>query len=1389
MMHIPHLSILLKVQNLLPKFFIFTLLLVSATPAKAQITPDGTLGADRSVITPNTLIQSKNINADLITGGAQRGRNLFHSFGEFNVGEGQRVYFANPSDVTNILTRVTGGNQSKIFGTLGVDGAANLFLINPAGILFGSGATLDLRGSFVGTTANGVQFGTQGLFSATNPQAPPLLTIDPSGLLFNQLNQQGITVNNEFMGVPNGKSLLLVGGNVTLDGGGLIASGGRVELASLAAPGTIGLNVAGDALSLSLPTNVQRGNVSLRNQAFVDVSGAGGGDIAVNAGKLDMSNSSTLFAGIGTGMGNESSKAGNININADLVSLDSAYIDNVVVSSTSKGNAGNINITTGSLSATHGAQIDSFTRGIGNGGNITIVAKDAVTFDGINSSNGIHSGSYSNVYSGAIGNGGNTSISAGSLSLTNGAELNVDVYGAFENLDGGKGKGGIINVNVGDKLTISGSGSAISGELGSGAVGRGGDIKVQAGNISVTDGGTISSSTLGKGDAGNISITANDGISLSRNSFIVSNVQSSDAAGNAGNIDIKTGSLSVKDGSQINSFTRGHGNAGNITITAKNAVTFDQIGSDGFYSALQSNVYSGAVGNGGNINLSAGSLSLTNGGQINAFLDSGAVGRGGNIKVQAGNISVTDGGTISSSTLGQGNAGNISITANDGISLSRNSFIVSNVQSSDAVGNAGNIDINTASLSVQSGSQINSFTLGRGNSGNITITAKNAVTFDRIGSDGFYSALQSNVYSGAVGNGGNINLSAGSLSLTNGGQINAFLDSGAVGRGGNIKVQAGNISVTDGGTINSSTFGAGNSGDLTITADTIQLSGTSSRVSARSNSSATGNAGSLTINTGQLLVQNEAQVSASTFGAGNGGNLTVNAKTIQLNGISADGKTASGLFAQQGTSGARGNAGKLTISTQQLQVQNGAQVSASTFGAGNSGDLTITADTIQLSGTSSRVSARSNSSATGNAGSLTINAGQLFVQNEAQVSASTFGAGNGGNLTVNANTILLSGTSPDGKTASGLFAQQATLGARGNAGKLTINTQQLQVQNGALVSTSTFGAGNSGNLTVKADTILLTGSSSGLFNEANSGSTGNAGNLTINTRQILVQNGSGVYVQNLGKGNAGNLDIRARSIQLDKGILTGQTNSGIGGDIKLTVDDYILLRNTSKISTNATTAGDGGKITINTPFIVAVPNENNDITANAGSGSPGKIKINAQLFGIQPRQQLLPPANSITAFSQKGVQGQIVIAQPQVELIQGLIELPIQVSDAANKFSQLCPNSPNGKPLGEFVITGKGNIPPNPLQLLPGRNPDIPLATAEDMQEIRSIQAQEQKKKEEQQHSTKVARKKNKDNTLPSIVEAQGIVQTPDGQIYFVANANHATPSSQPTASVCPSQN
>lgn len=199
----------------------------SENDAFAQIKPDATLGGEKSVVKSNLLI--KGLPSDRIEGGAIRGANLFHSFREFNIDEGQGAYFTNPTGIKNILSRVTGSNASNILGTLGVTGGnANLFLMNPNGIIFGPNASLDMGnkglevkgsgGSFVATTANAILLGKTGKFSASESARSNLLSFNPSALFFNAVAAQAIvnqstattTVTESStngLQVPNGRSL------------------------------------------------------------------------------------------------------------------------------------------------------------------------------------------------------------------------------------------------------------------------------------------------------------------------------------------------------------------------------------------------------------------------------------------------------------------------------------------------------------------------------------------------------------------------------------------------------------------------------------------------------------------------------------------------------------------------------------------------------------------------------------------------------------------------------------------------------------------------------------------------------------------------------------------------------------------------------------------------------------------------------------------------------------------------------------------------------------------------------------------------------------------------------------------------------------------------------
>ncbi|WP_461947432.1 two-partner secretion domain-containing protein [Nostoc sp.] len=770
----------------------------SENHALAQIIPDRTLGNNSSRITPNVNI--KGLPTDRIDGGAIRGANLFHSFQEFNVGELQRVYFANPTGISNILTRVTGSNVSNILGTLGVDGSANLFFLNPNGIIFGQNARLDVSGSFIATTANSFVFGNGLEFSATNPQTPSaLLTVNPSALFFNQIEAGSIEnrsiapagidpsgLEASGLRVADGKSLLLVGGNVSMDGGKLNAYGGRVELGGLAAPGNVNLVFNRDNLSLKFPLNVTRADISLTNQAGVHVKGFGGGDIAVNARNVDILGGSVLSAGIGQGLGTPETVAGDITVNGTgeiKVAGSGSLIDNVVRSG-SKGNGGNITIDSGDFLLQDGAQLEASTYGQGNAGNVTVSAKDAVSLADA-------AAIFSTVEAGGVGKGGNIDINATSLSLTDGAELLA--------FTGGQGNAGNVNVKVTGVVDIAGEKNGFASEI-------------------LSDVDTV-------------------------------------AVGNGGNIFIDSGDFSLRDGAELLASTYGQGNAGNVTVGAKNAVSLAD-------AAIFSTVQPGGVGKGGNIDINAATLSLTD----DAELQTSTYGQGnaGNVTVGAATLSLTDGAKLFASTYGEGNAGNVNVKVTGVVDISGKNngsgFLTFTTPTSTGIG--GDITVNTNIFRISDGALLDANTANNQKGGDITV---NANVFEALNGGQLTTTTSSNGRAGKITVNADDKLTISGIDPSYSDYITKFPD----------KVL--NISPNSGLFVISK--GSGITGDIEINSPNITLDN-QGKLNA---DSASGNGGNINVNSDLLLLRHGAQISTNAGTSekgGDGGNININSKFL-----------------------------------------------------------------------------------------------------------------------------------------------------------------------------------------------------------------------------------------------------------------------------------------------------------------------------------------------------------------------------------------------------------------------------------------------------------------------------------------------------------------------------
>ena len=931
--------------------------------AQRRPIPDETLGGERSIVTPQDDLGG--LPGDQISGGAQRGDNLFHSFREFGIDPGRSVYFEDPG-VRNILSRVTGGNPSEIFGRLGVLGNANLFLINPSGIVFGAGASLDVGGSFVGTTADSFVFKNGFTFSATNPQAPSLLTVSvPIGLQYGTQTPGAITLNQATLLVDSGQSLILAGGNITLDGSSLLVAfpqGGRIDLGAVAGTGTVGLQQNGNIFSLSFPETLARTDVQLTNGSSINVVAENGGSVAINARNLDILGS-FVQAGIRQERGAANSQAGNIVLNGTgkiNVGQASRITNNVEVGGI--GNTGSIDITAGSFFVTDGAQLQAVTFGRGNAGDV-IITGDRILFDNGDALSTVGS----NGFTGSpVGNGGNVEINTNSLEVRNGASLQASTFG--------RGNAGDVII-TGDRILFD-RGFAFS-TVGSvdfttgSPVGNGGNVEINTNSLEVRNGGQLQASTFGRGNAGDVIITG-DRVLFDRG-FAFSTVGSSgfttgSPVGNGGNVEINTNSLEVRNGGQLQASTFGRGNAGDVIITG-DRVLFDN-------GDALSRIEEGGIGRGGSININANSLVVRSGASLTAStrgqgnagdviitgdrvlfnngdafsrIEEGGIGRGGSININANSLVVRSGASLTASTRGQGNAGDVIITG-DRVLFDRG-FAFSTVGTvgftGSPVGNGGNVEINTNSLEVRNGGQLQASTFGRGNAGDVIITG-DRVLFDGVG-NGFPSAAFSKVEVGAIGRGGNINIDTNSLVVRNGASLTASTfgrsNTGIVNaetalRGGNVTINASTFEVTNGGRVSTTTNGDGRAGNITLdVTDRITLSGSdrqrTSGLFANTRGNSSGRGGTIRITTGQLEISDRAGVVTNSRGSGVAGNIDITAQSLQLDrgNITA------------GTRQNRVDGGNIRLQdVDLLQLRNRSNIS--TNAGGNGGDITLDADFI-----------------------------------------------------------------------------------------------------------------------------------------------------------------------------------------------------------------------------------------------------------------------------------------------------------------------------------------------------------------------------------------------------------------------------------------------------------
>ena len=827
---------------------VFVMLLVGSLSSlsHAQVTTNITPSGLGTTVTPTG-------NVYTITGGTRPGGgpNLFHSFGIFNVGAGDTANFFNNTGLTtsNILSRVTGNNPSYIFGTIQTTnfGNANLFLINPNGVIFEATAHLDVGGSFHVSTADYVRMfdGTNSAYfyanSAKDSLANSVLAsapivdfgfLTPAALGFTNSNPASITVDavdGAFFKVPAGQTISLVGGNrtftrddtgetvpagVTITGGTLNAPSGQINLVSVASQGEVLLPTMQYAPNVNGQSFTAFGNVTLSN-ATLDVSdnlfeGDGhAGTVLIRGGQLVMDSASVLAQTFGIVDGART--AIDIDVRGDMT-MTGSTLQSVAFDAM----GGDISVKAATLSLSGGSQIVTASVGVGNSGNVAVATSGALSID----NSFILSEAFSS------GNGGAVGISVGALSLNGGAiqtlafdvgnagaltlnvanDLSVRSGGAIESVGGTDGSAGNIMITAGGTVTISDRLDAFTFShifnFGGVTGGASSDISIEAGKFILADGAQIQNEAL-SASTGNITVHAAESATLSGGSLIRLGIR--DVSG--GLLEISAPTITI-DQSSVRARTGGIGDAGTIRLMGDNLIlSRSQVTSD-----------SQGSGRGGDITVVANSsLSISGaftdefgvtfpGGILTKAFDTGNAGR---VTVSAGAVTMSAGGRIDSSTAASGLGGDITLQASQ-VALTNGATISAQ---STGTGNAGNIQITASdSLVMRNHSAITTATT-QSDGGNITIQAGRLV---RLTDSTITTSVQ-----GGTGNGGNITIDPTFVIL----QRSQIIANAFGGNGGNILIVA-DMFFTDPFSVISASSTLGINGTINIQAPITNLSGT-----------------------------------------------------------------------------------------------------------------------------------------------------------------------------------------------------------------------------------------------------------------------------------------------------------------------------------------------------------------------------------------------------------------------------------------------------------------------------------------------------------------------------------------------------------------------------------
>ena len=1151
-------------------------------------------------------------------------------------------------------------------------------------------------------------------------------------------------------GIFVGTAATGTGGDLTVDTQSLSLSEGAIIFSPVFTQGTGGnMNINADDIDISASA-LQMGTAGV-------LESSSSGNINLDAQRLEIRDGGTI---VNTTLGNAS--AGNINIFAsesiDIqdTPVEALTLSGIYANTFGTGAGGNININTTQLRIIDGL-IGSNTGGVlsngsiintgGQGGNIDIQARNRVQIGGIPANPAFTSGIGTSTYSDS--DAGNLKVSTARLVIEDGAD--------FATATLGMGKGGQLTIDATESIKLIGNttpeGDSRGGLLATSgreefpnlqATGTAGNINVTTSELTVSDGASIDAQSRGVGDAGVLAVKANN-ISLSNAGGIIATSQ----VGKGGNINLEAqNKISLNGGSRIASDNFGRGAGGTVNIITNILEISDR-------SQISTTTF--AEGDGGNISIGATDINIIGtgfkefqdnfqtgilNGSFEADLGTGifigttTTGKSGSLAIDTDSLNLTEGSVIFSALFESGRGGSITVDAKD-IGINASAIQGGGGGASVSSSGAGDFNLNTERLIVEAGGTISNGTLGDAAGGNVNITATDFIELKNSPSNTIVlTGISSNTFSGS-GTGGNINIETGDLSIddaiiasTTGLILNDDTIVPVGGLGGNINIKAKGKIEAQG-----------------IPFNPLLESGVST------SSFSSSNAGNITISTEELVISKGAGFSSVTLGAGNSGEISIDATdSVELIGTTTiKGMNRGGLLATSGRGEfpnltATGTAGNINLTTPELTVSDGASIDVQSLDVGNAGNITIDTDTVKLD----RGLINTSVLGEGVGGNIKINANdsvevigsgfdslqQLFFSQGLPdvdfldnlisdiesspvtegIIAITLGDADAGSIEIDTANLqiseggLVATTTGRNGTAGSIFLNVAenfeidnsiisssTLFA-GQGGDIDINTKKMKVLAGSQITTSTLGSGNSGNLTINAsESITVAGATTrelpsniAVGAQPLPTSTGNGGDLTITTTELNIDNGGVVSVNSTGTGDAGTLFVNAEQIFLDnRSSVIADTQSGGGANIVLDADNIFWLGGSSTTA-RAVGTGNGGNITIDANNLVAL--EGSRLQADAIEGNGGNIQIDTEgLFICQTCQ--------VTASSELGVDGvvQIETLQPNTQL--EVSDIPTQPTQPQETVAVACPGNAQAN-TSELTITGRGGLPPRPQELL-----------------------------------------------------------------------------------------